>query len=129
MNAREVVGNVKRRGGERKRKVKEKERGRTDKTSNNSITQRGSVTLPGRASKCEQNFVKALLATRAVLYLSLAVHPRRSTHSLRKIRRIFEEVSRDRNTRYFRGIQSYGLCHESKNHFDTIPPFLTKTVK
>lgn len=53
----ESAGNVKREK-ERKRMGRE----RTDKTSNNSITRRGSVTLPGRASKCEQNFVKALLA-------------------------------------------------------------------
>jgi len=33
------------------------------KTSNNSITRRRSVTLPGHASKCERNFVKMLLVT------------------------------------------------------------------
>lgn len=37
-------------------------KGGPGKTSNNSITRRRSVTLPARASKCERNFVKALLS-------------------------------------------------------------------
>lgn len=47
----------------KREREREREGGRgADKTSNNSITRRGNVTLPDRASKCEQNFVKALLA-------------------------------------------------------------------